>query len=263
MAYLLNWDKEGERWYETGTKNGVLYPFSKTETTITTAVSGLTNAVTTHYGKGVEWNGLTGFSQTPSGGEANPFYADDIKYLNIYSPEELGGTIEAYTYPDEFAECDGSKIYEGIKFGQQKRKKFGFCYRTFLGNDVEDEYYKLHLIYGCMASPSEKGYTTINESPEPLTFSWEITTTPVENVQITVGSGNEATVVDLKPISLVTIDSKDYVDDPTKKARFNKLLNVLYGTSTTSGGETVITNAMLPMPADVYAILTGNEPANG
>ena len=163
----IKWDSTGERFYETGVKNGVLYPHTNGE-----------------YKNGVAWNGLTSVTENPSGAEATPLYADDTKYLELRSNEEFGVTIEAYTYPDEFAECDGSATLDGaagVTIGQQNRKPFGLCYKTILGNDTEkEEYgYKLHLIYGAMASPSEKGYSTVNDSPEAITFSWEVTTTPV------------------------------------------------------------------------------------
>ena len=164
MAKIV-WDKTGERLYETGVKNGVLY-----------VQEGGT------YGKGVAWNGLTAVTESPSGAEATPLYADDIKYLNLLSTEEFGATIEAYTYPDEFAACDGSAaLVDGVMIGQQARKTFGLCYRTTIGNDTNgnDYGYKLHIIYGALAAPSEKAYATINDSPEAITFSWEVTTTPV------------------------------------------------------------------------------------
>lgn len=177
----LVWDATSERLYETGVKNGVLY------------VQGSDGK----YGAGVAWNGLTAVTESPSGAEATPLYADDIKYLNLMSTEEFGATIEAYTYPDEFAECDGSaELTTGVTIGQQKRSAFGMCYRTTIGNDTEgnDHGYKLHIIYGALAAPSEKAYATINDSPEAITFSWEVTTTPV-------------TVTGLKPTASVVIDS--------------------------------------------------------
>lgn len=177
----LVWDKTGERFYETGVKMGVLY----------VQEGGA-------YPKGVAWNGLTAVTESPSGAEATALYADDIKYLNLISNEEFGATIEAYTYPEEFEACDGSaSLAKGVSIGQQPRKSFGLCYRTTLGNDTDgnDYGYKLHLIYGAMAAPSEKAYATINDSPEAITFSWEVTTTPV-NV-----SGH-------KPTACITIDSK-------------------------------------------------------
>ena len=163
----LEWDKSGERLYETGVDRGVLYPIQPGG----------------EYSKGVAWNGLSAVNESPSGAEPTPVWADNIKYLNLISAEEFGATIEAYTYPEEFAECDGSaSIATGVYAGQQPRKMFGLCYRTMLGNDVDDikHGYKLHLIYGAKASPSEKNYTSINDSPEAINFSWEISTVPVD-----------------------------------------------------------------------------------
>lgn len=180
MAKLV-WDKTGERFYETGVKNGVLY------------VQDGSGA----YPKGVAWNGLTAVTESPSGAEATALYADDIKYLELMSNEEFGATIEAYTYPEEFGVCDGSaSLADGVTIGQQARKAFGLCYRTVIGNDVlgNDLGYKLHIIYGCKATPSEKAYATVNDSPEAITFSWEVTTTPVE-------------VEGFKPTATVVIDS--------------------------------------------------------
>lgn len=176
----LVWDATGERYYETGVKNGVLYVYDGGK-----------------YSAGVAWNGLTGVTESPSGAEASPLYADDIKYLELTSNEDFGGTIEAYTYPDEFKACNGeAELAAGVSIGQQARKSFGFCYRTVIGNDTEnnDHGYKLHLVYGAKASASEKAYATINDSPEAITFSWEFTTTPVA-------------VEGYKPTSIVTIDS--------------------------------------------------------
>lgn len=212
----LVWDQTGERYYETGVKQGVLYPQS-------TGGS---------YPKGVAWNGITAVTESPSGAEATPLYADDIKYLNLMSVEEFGATIEAYTYPDEFAECDGSaSIATGVTIGQQKRNAFGLCYRTVLGNDVEnnDYGYKLHLIYGAVAAPSEKGYATINDSPEAITFSWEITTTPVE-------------VPGFKPTASITIDSTKVDAD-----KLQALEDILYG----SGSK----EARLPLPSEIATIM--------
>lgn len=196
MAKLV-WDKSGERYYETGVKNGVLYVYDTTQK---------------KYGTGVAWNGLTAVTESPSGAEATALYADDIKYLNLLSTEEFGATIEAYTYPDEFAECDGSAaLSEGVMIGQQKRKTFGLAYKTTLGNDTEgnDYGYKLHIIYGALAAPSEKAYATINDSPEAITFSWEVTTTPVE-------------VTGHKPTASITIDSTKA--DAVKLATLEKKL---------------------------------------
>jgi len=165
MSKIL-WDETGDRLYETGVRNVVLYPMGTAGT----------------YDKGVAWNGVTAITESPSGAEAEPLYADDIKYLELRSVEEFGASIEAYTYPDEFAECDGSaELTPGMKIGQQPRKAFGLSYRTTLGNDVAgEEYgYKIHVIYGAKAAPSEKAYATVNDSPEAITFSWDVTTTPV------------------------------------------------------------------------------------
>ena len=213
----LVWDKTGERLYETGVKQGVLYPQAAGGT----------------YPNGVAWNGLTNITESPSGAEATALYADDIKYLNLVSAEEFGGTIEAYTYPDEFAECDGSAaLTDGVFIGQQDRKTFGLCYRTTLGNDVDSNGhgYKLHLIYGALAAPSEKAYATINDSPEAITFSWEFKTTPVN-------------VAGHKPTASLTLDSTKVSE--TKMAALEK---VLYG-----DGDT---EARLPLPDEVVQILT-------
>lgn len=213
----LVWDKTGERLYETGVKQGVLYPIDNKGT----------------YPKGVAWNGLTNVTESPSGAEATALYADDIKYLNLISTEEFGGTIEAYTYPDEFAECDGSaSLATGVYIGQQPRKTFGFSYRTTLGNDVDNNNYgyKLHLVYGALASPSEKAYATINDSPEAITFSWEFSTTPVN-------------VTGFKPTASITIDSTKV--DPQKLAALEA---ILYG-----GDEA---EARLPLPDEVAQIIT-------
>lgn len=214
MAKLV-WDKTGERLYETGVSHGVLY------------VQDSTGA----YPTGVAWNGLTAVTESPSGAEATPLYADDIKYLELRSAEEFGATIEAYTYPTEFEACDGSaELAKGVTIGQQDRKTFGLCYRTIVGNDVKknDLGYKLHLIYGATASPSEKGYQTVNDSPEAITFSWEVTTTPIN-------------VDGFKPTSSLTIDSTK-VD----KSKLDALEAKLYGDESTE--------ATLPTPDEVAAI---------
>ena len=199
------WDKTGERYYETGVKNGVLYVVDNTG----------------NYGKGVAWNGLTKVTESPSGAEATPLYADNIKYLNLMSAEEFGFTIEAYTYPDEFAACDGSsEIATGITIGQQSRKTFGFCYRTENGNDTlgTDYGYKIHIVYGATASPSSKDYQTINDSPEAISLSWEVKTTPVEVT--TEIDGNKP-----KPTATLIIDSTK-VD----KTKLKSIEDKLYGT---------------------------------
>lgn len=231
MANLLTWDKTGERTYETGVKQCVLYPIDENNT----------------YSKGVAWNGVTSISENPEGGEANDLYADDTKYLSLISTETLGLSIEAYTYPDEFAECDGSaSLTEGVAIGQQSRKMFGLCYRTTYGNDTtgNDYGYKLHLIYGCKAAPSEKGYETINDSPDAITFSWEVKTTPVA-------------VTGFKPTASIIIDSTK-VD----KTKLEKLESVLYGTAAveadTEGGAGAVAavQARLPLPDEVKTMLT-------
>lgn len=214
----LVWDKTGERMYETGVDRGVLYPL---------------NTTTKEYDSGVAWNGLTGVTESPSGAEATPLYADNIKYLNLISAEEFGATVEAYMYPDEFAQCDGSaELVEGVTVGQQARSVFGLCYRTVLGNDVAGEAYgyKLHLLYGCQASPSEKAYSTINDSPEANTFSWELTTTPVN-------------VTGMKPTACLTIDSTKV--DKTKLAA---LEDILYGSTSEE--------PRLPLPDEIKTLMT-------
>lgn len=196
----LMWDNVGERYYETGVDKGVVY------------VQGSDGK----YGNGVPWNGLTAVTESPSGAEANPLYADNIKYLNLMSNEEFGATIEAYTYPEEFKECDGSKsIAEGITIGQQKRKAFGMCYRTLLGNDVDgtDYGYKIHLIYGALASPSERAYATVNDSPEAITFSWEVTTTPVNVTGSKPTAHLEIDSTKVTPENLAKIEAALYGDD--------------------------------------------------
>ena len=195
MAKIV-WDETGKRTYETGVKNGVLYILDG---------EGV-------YSKGVPWNGLTAVTESPSGAESTPMYADDMKYLELFSAEEFGATIEAYTYPEEFEQCDGSaSLGKGVTIGQQDRATFGLCYKTTLGNDVKGSAYgyKLHLIYGAKAAPSEKGYQTINDSPEAITFSWEVTTTPVN-------------VTGFKPTASLTIDSTKI--EPAKLTAIETLL---------------------------------------
>ena len=223
MARLV-WDQTGQKTYETGVKQGVLYP------------QGEGGA----YPKGYAWNGLTGVTESPSGAESNPLYADDIKYLNLISAEEFGATIEAYTYPDEFAECDGSaEIAPGVTIGQQARKTFGMAYKTTFGNDVDgnEHGYKLHLIYGALATPSEKAYATINDSPEAITFSWEVTTTPVA-------------VAGFKPTASLTIDSTK-----TDKTKLTALEDILYGKDSVE--------ARLPLPDEIAELMKASSVAAG
>lgn len=215
----LVWDATGERFYETGVKMGVLY----------VQEAGA-------YPKGVAWNGLTAVTESPSGAEATPLYADDIKYLNLMSNEEFGATIEAYTYPDEFAVCNGeAELAGGVNIGQQARKTFGMCYRTVVGNDVDsnDHGYKLHMIYGALAAPSEKAYATINDSPEAITFSWEISTTPVN-------------VTGFKPTSYISIDSRK-----ADAAKLAALEAILYGSESEE--------ARLPLPDEIAELMKAAE----
>lgn len=214
---VLQWDEVGKRLYETGVDHGVLY---------------IPNA-TGVYSNGYAWNGLTTVTESPSGAESSPQYADNIKYLNLISAEEFGATIEAFTYPEEFAQCDGTALPQpGVAIGQQSRKQFGLSYRTQIGNDLAgtDHGYKLHLIYGATAAPSEKAYATINDSPEAIAFSWEVTTTPVG-------------VAGYKPTAQLVIDSTKVTP-----AKLKTLEDQLYGTA----GSTA--TAKLPLPAEVIAI---------
>lgn len=218
MAKIV-WDQTGQRTYETGVDRGVLYLQDELGA----------------YKNGVAWNGLTAVNESPSGAESTPLYADNIKYLELRSAEDFGATIEAYTYPEEFEACDGSATLGlGVKIGQQDRIPFGLCYRTVLGNDIQaNNYgYKLHLIYGATASPSEKSYSTINDSPEAITFSWEITTTPIE-------------VTGFKPTSVLTIDSTK-----VKPAALQAIEAKLYGES----GE-----PEMPKPNEILQILQQNN----
>ena len=212
----LVWDQSGKRLYETGVDHAVLYPIQ-------------TGGV---YSKGVAWNGLTAVTESPSGADVNDIYADNMKYLGLVGAEKFGATVEAYTYPDEFAECDGSvELVKGATIGQQNRKVFGMVYRTVIGNDVDgnEHGYKLHLIYGATAAPSEKAYNTINEDPEAITFSWELSTTPVN-------------VTGHKPTASLTIDSTKA--DPTKLAELEKILF----------GDTE-TEPRLPLPDEIAQLL--------
>ena len=214
----LIWDKTGERVYETGVNKGVLYPQATGGT----------------YPSGVAWNGLTAVTESPSGAEATPLYADNIKYLNLMSAEEFGATIEAYTYPDEFAACNGeASLVDGVTIGQQVRKAFGMSYQTRVGNDTDstEHGYKIHLIYGALAAPSEKAYATVNDSPEAITFSWEITTTPVE-------------VEGFKPTATLVIDSTKVEED-----KMAAIEAILYGSESEE--------ARLPLPDEVLSIING------
>ena len=231
--YKLQWDNVGEHLYETGVNHAVLFPYNKT---------------TSSYGAGVAWNGITGVTESPSGAEATPLYADNIKYLNLRSTEEFGATVTAYTYPDEFAVLDGSaEIATGVKIGQQKRRMFGLCYRTEMGTDEAaagtGSNYKLHLVYNCLASPSERSYETINDSPEAITFSWEFSTTPV-NVADVAGES-------FKPTACVTIDMWKLTE-----GKRTALESALYGTAATTGETpTAAVPGKLLLPDEIVTLL--------
>ena len=218
----ITWDATGERLFETGVDHGVLYPISSSGT----------------YDNGVAWNGLSAITESPSGAEATAVWADNIKYVNLLSAEEFGATVEAYTYPDEFAICDGTaELVDGVIVGQQARKVFGLCYRTKIGNDVDgnDHGYKLHIIYGAQASPSEKAYSTINDSPEAISFSWELTTTPVN-------------VTGMNATSYLVIDSTKC--DAEKLTALEK---ILYGSAEPN------TAPRLPLPDEIKTLMTPSE----
>lgn len=222
----IQWDKTGERLYETGVDHGVLYiPDAQGK-----------------YEVGYAWNGLTSVSEAPSGAESNPQYADNIKYLDLISAEEFGATIEAFTYPEAFAQCDGTAIIGGIQLAQQVRKKFGFSYRTLVGNDLvgTDYGYKIHLVYGCQAAPSEKSRSTVNDSPEAATFSWEITTSPVD-----VPGINPSTGKPYRQTAHLTIDSTKVTP-----AKLKELEDILYGTAGV--------DPRMPYPAEVLAMFEGD-----
>lgn len=220
----LKWDQTGERMYETGVSNGVLYP-QKSDGS---------------YDYGVAWNGLSSVTESPSGAEPTAIYADNIKYLTLVSAEEFGATVEAYTYPDEFAECDGSaEVADGVMVSQQDRKAFGMAYKTIIGNDTEKNAhgYKLHMIYGATAAPSEKGYSTVNDSPEAMTLSWELSITPVE-------------VTNHKPTASITIDSTKANPDKLKA-----LEDILFGSDESE--------ARLPLPDEIISLMKEDVSAAG
>jgi hypothetical protein len=233
--FALEWDKTGERLYETGTDRGVLYP----------------QANDGSYQKGVAWNGLTGVTESPSGADKTDIYADNMKYLVLRSAEDFGATITCYTYPDEWMECDGSRQpVAGVTIGQQPRKAFGLCYRSLIGNDIEgtEHGYKLHMIYNATASPSERGYKTVNDSPEAIEFSYELATTP------TAVSG-------FKPTASITVDSTG-----VPEAKLKALEQILYGTpaSTPEGGDPVAAvDPRLPLPDEIISLLTPGNTTGG
>ena len=224
----LVWDKTGEKFYELGTDRGVIYQQASDGT----------------YPQGAAWNGLTGVTYTPSGAEATKLYANNGQYVSLLSAEEVGGTITAYTYPDEFAACNGeAELTPGVRVGQQARKTFGLTWRTFVGNDTDgqEHAYIIHIMYGCQASPSEKAYTTINDSPEAVELSYELTTTPVS-------------VPDMKPTAYLEIDSRT-----VSSAGLKALENKLYGTDAAAGGSPAATAATLPLPDEIKTIVTTAE----
>lgn len=226
----LKFDKSGERFFETGVDQGVLY---------------VANAAGTGYEKGVAWNGLTTVTESPSGAEVSPIYADNIKYLSLLSAEDFSATIEAYMYPDEFEACDGTaSIKPGLKVTQQKRKKFAFCYRTKIGNDVDPELgYKIHIVYGCLAAPSERSRETVNDSPEAMSFSWEVSTTPVE-------------VTGFKPTAHIEIDSRAFGEGQGQIAPsvLTAIEDALYGKDpTTAGGNDGVDPHVL-LPDEIAAL---------
>lgn len=224
---VLKWDQAGQRLYETGVKKGVLYVYD--------AKAASAEGSETEYGNGVAWNGLTAVTESPSGAEPTALYADDMKYLELMSAEEFGGTIEAYTYPDEFAACNGeAEFVTGVTIGQQARKMFGFSYITTVGNDTEGNEYdeKLHIVYGAKASPSEKAYATINDTPEAITFSWEFTTTPVE-------------VKGFKPTAHIEINKKAVGD------KWQTIVDKLHGSTNSE--------PTLPTPAALKTLLSAQQ----
>lgn len=229
MAKLV-WDQVGERLYETGVKNGVVYPLSSNG----------------DYPMGYAWNGLTSVSDSPSGADPNDFWADDMKYLSIRGREEFGFTINAYMYPDEFAVCDGTaEISDGVMVGQQVRKPFGFVYISAIGNDTDfdDHGYKIHIYYNATVSPSDKEYSTINDSPEPIEFSWEATSTPIKVEGVAYA--------DLKPVASITIDSTK-----VNATKLTALKNALFGTD--AEGGTAATDPYLPLPGALLDMIKGS-----
>lgn len=237
MAFALEWDQAGKRLYQTGDKNMVLYVFNSTAETI--------EGHSTNYYDGVAWNGITAITESPSGAEPTDLWADDTKYATMRSAEQFGGTIEAYTYPDEWEQCDGSVTTNGVTIGQQGRKAFGLAYITTVGNDTElnDHGEKLHLVYNATANPSERSYATINDSPEAITFSWEFTTTPID----VDGTGT------YKKTSLLTIDTTRL--DTAGKAKYEQFKELVFGrkANATANPEVTAIRPHLPLPADVIA----------
>lgn len=240
-GYSIEWDKQGEHYYETGTDHGVVYPMDDNG----------------DYGDAEAWNGLTSVDESPSGAEAEKIYADNGVYLTLMSAEEFGGNINAYTYPDGFKKCNGeAAITKGVSIGQQKRYGFGFSYRSRRGNDVDEEIgHLIHIWYGCKASPSEKSYSTVNDSPEAIEFSWEVTTTPIE---VKIGD------TEYRKTAQITIDTYEYLKGLTgealtaAQAKLNTLYNTLYGTAAddTAQPPTAEVKGRLPLPAEIYTLLS-------
>lgn len=231
-SFALSWDQTSEKFYETGIDRVVLFPIKDT-------IDDPTNP----YESGVAWNGITALNETPSGGEATPLWADNVKYLDLISAEQFGASIEAYTYPREFYKCDGTAmIADGAYIGQQSRKSFGLSYRTLLGNDVlyNDYGYRLHLVYGCFATPSEKGHPTVNDSPEATTFSWTVTTTPVA-------------APGFKPTAHLYFDSVSLAN-----AKLAAIENIIYGQAASSQSATDGVAPRLPLPAEIITIINGS-----
>lgn len=250
MSYKIEWDADGAKRFETGVDHCVLYTKQSKKSTPGLTLPSGAKSVGTYFSNGVAWNGITSISKSPSGAEANDIYADNIKYASIRSAETFGATIEAYTYPDEFAKCDGSEVIGGgVYIGQQARTPFGFTFRTDIGDDSDtgisvNKKYKLHLVYNATASPSEQSFSTINDSPEAITFSWEITTIPA------------STGSNYLPTACITIDItklSDYDAETGTSAKMTAFEQVLYGTAATSDNSNDAVNAMLPMPEDVIA----------
>lgn len=260
MAYTptpgaLLWDQVGERIYETGDRNVALYVYQDEEATFSDTDGTDSVSISTHFYKGVAWNGITAMTETPSGAEPTDLWADDTKYATLRSAEQFGGTIEAYTYPDAWMQCDGSETVNGVVIGQQGRRQFSLAYITTVGNDtaLNDFGEKIHLVYAATASPSERSYATINDSPEAITFSWEYTTSPVD-CSATV----DGTTKKFKKVSCLTLSERSicYNADGTAnsagKAKWDAFKDIIFGKNNGQGGTGGI-EPHLPMPSDVIA----------
>lgn len=254
-AGRLQWDQVGERIYETGDKNVALYVYNDTESTFSDTDGSATVSIKTHYSEGVAWNGITAMTETPSGAEATDLWADDTKYATMRSAEQFGGTIEAYTYPDEWEACDGSITVNGVTLGQQKRKQFALAYVTTVGNDTDlnDFGEKIHLVYAATASPSERSYVTINDSPEAITFSWEYETSPVDC---------KVDGTEYKKVSCLTLSERkicynaDGSANTEGKAKWDAFKDIIFGKDSTGTPATGGIVPHLPMPADVVSFFS-------